>query len=119
MRWVTGLVLFTTLIWAEPLWIKNPTNDGKVIAVVGVAEAHYPKHVQERVALMRAKAEISDIINIKIGTEFTTREKREGEKGESNASSSSHLHSSSAIKIQVKEQYRDADGVLYLLVIAN
>lgn len=113
------LLLLSALALAEPFWIKDPTDGGKLTAVVGIAEAHFPEHVQESVALMRAKAEITDMINMKVISEFTDTKKRTGDQVENNVSSSSYLQSSSAIKIEKKEHYKDADGIYYLWVVAN
>jgi len=109
MKKVLVLLSLCVIAWSEPLWITNPTYNGKYIATVGIAEAHFPKHVQERVALVRAKAKLSDMQSLYI---------KENEKGAENVNpSKSELDNSTASKVEIKDKYIDEEGNLYLWVI--
>ena len=118
MRKLLILLSLCVLAWSEPLWINNPTYNGEYVAAIGIAEAHFPKHAQERVALMRAKAELSDIQNMDINSEVSIDKKESKEGAENKSSSKTELKSSTALKVKVKEKYMDDEGVLYLWVIA-
>ncbi len=44
-------------------WLNDPRGKEKQIATVGIAEAYFPEYVQERVALIRAKRKISELLS--------------------------------------------------------
>jgi len=116
---ILSLFSLVALVWSAPLWIEDPSEGGAYTGVVGIAEAHFPRHAQERVALMRAKAELADRVNIDIKNEMNV-EKKQGKSGSTNNThSSSKLSSNTGLRVEVKEKYTDAEGILYLWVIAN
>jgi len=63
MKFLISIISLVSIVFAEPSWLsKNEKIDGKASAV-GIAEFHFPVHVQERVALMRAKAKLQGLLN--------------------------------------------------------
>ena len=73
MKFLISIFTLVSIVLADPSWIsKTDKLDGKN-AAVGMAEFHFPVHVQERVALMRAKAKLTETSNTHSG--FEIREK--------------------------------------------
>ena len=98
------IILFLSLIsllFAEPKWVhKSEEAQGKKSAV-GIAEFYFPSHVQQKVALSRARAKLFPSAVLQ---------------GQENNTIKSGLQKDK--KVKIKDTYKDKEGNLYLLVIA-
>jgi hypothetical protein len=119
MKIIFILSVFISLLFAKPEWISNPTQDGTILAAVGMADAHYPDSIKRKIALMQAKGKISHLINLHVEVETNLYDKSTNENTTSELSSKSSLSSNNTIKITVKNSYEDDDGTLYLWVVAE
>lgn len=100
MKHIILLLSLLSFLFAEPTWVHGSKKLNGHKSAVGIAEAYFPSHVQQKVALMRAKAKLfADEVS----------------QGYENNKSKSELHEEN--KVKIKDSYRDKDGNLYLLVI--
>jgi len=58
MKILVSLVCLVSLAFCEPTWINTLEKEYEKRTAVGMAEVHFPSHVQEKVALMRARANL-------------------------------------------------------------
>ena len=100
-----------------PSWIENPSNNGN-FGVVGISKKQKTLKLQKRVALLKARASLSEMINIQIKSEIEIKEKLSKDGFESSVNSSSQQTSNNMIqKAYVKEEFIDQDGNLYIWLV--
>lgn len=99
MKHIILLLSLMSFLFAEPAWLNARQKIQGHKSAVGMAEAYFPAHVQEKVALMRAKAKL-----------FPEEALQDQENNQS------QLHEKN--KLKIKDRYKDKEGNLYLLVIA-
>lgn len=101
------LITFLSLIsvsFADPSWITDTQDEKGRRTAVGMAEVFFPFHIQERVALVRARTKL--------------RQKLEKDKNHSlnHEKLSVSVKSQENLGLEIKDKYIDADGNLYLFV---
>ena len=104
MRLLIILLCLAGVGFADPSWILNPQNIKGKPTAVGMAEVFFPSHVQERVALVRARTKLLEKVN-------------QGKNKNSNTNRpTASVKSQESLGLTIEEKYIDADGNLYLLV---
>jgi LPP20 lipoprotein len=104
-----------------PHWVLAPERPG-YISVVGYAPKQPVggQEAQYRVAVMKARQELAQIVNVRVQNTLSQSVKESGGKVNSDASSVTTLRSKAALRLgqaEVTAQWRDpADDGLYLLV---
>jgi len=58
MKLLLSLLFMVSLALCEPTWLNTLEKEYEKRTAVGMAEVHFPSHVQEKVALMRARANL-------------------------------------------------------------
>ncbi|PHR53339.1 MAG: hypothetical protein COA44_15485 [Arcobacter sp.] len=101
MKHIILLLSLMNFLFAEPTWVHGTHEVDGHKSAVGIAQAHFPSHVQTKVALMRAKAQLFPQVILQ---------------DQENTKSKSELHENN--KVKIKDKYKDKEGNLYLLVIA-
>ena len=100
----------------EPKWLYTPSLDG-VVGAIGHASPNEDKKLQKKIALIDAKAKLSETIKIKIENETL---KSSSSDGKSNFEKKSIQTSDNLVRgAKVKEEYVDEDGSLYLWLVTK
>ncbi len=102
MRLLIFFLVMVSISFAEPSWILNPQDSEGKVSAVGMAEGFFPSHVQERVALVRARTKL--------------REKLEQDKGYNPNKPAASVKSEENLGLKIHDKYTDAEGNLYLFV---
>jgi hypothetical protein len=99
-----------------PSWIANPASNRDTEAV-GSAKAQANPQLQRKIALIKAKAALSESIHLHLQSEVLLRQKSTNTSYESNMETSSRQTSSNLINnAYIKEEFIDDEGVLYILL---
>lgn len=104
MRLLIILLSLISASFADPSWITSPQGEKDKPRAVGIAEVFFPSHVQERVALVRARAKLRQ--KLKDGKN----------KNAHGGTSSVSVKSKENLGLEIIDKFIDADGNLYLLV---
>lgn len=100
-----------------PEWVNYPDSGGRV-GVVGYAKQQKSKGLQKKIALITAKARLSERLKINVDDIVTLQYSSKDNKEELH--SFSRQTSSNLIRhVIVKDEYVDSDGVLYLWLITQ
>ena len=115
--WIAFLLIGNLLLANnEPKWLYTPSLDG-VVGAVGYAKPNEDKKLQRKIALIDAKAKLSETIKIKIENETL---KSSSSDGNSSFEKQSTQTSNNLIRnAKVVEEYQDVDGGLYLWMVGK
>ena len=109
------IALFFTLnsLLALPSWVNDPTANGRYVGVVGIVPKMQNPAIQERVALLNAKSELSQMVHVEVEASSTIESDDFGEDGVFEDT----LESQSVVKSVILEKFIDQNGTLYLWLI--
>jgi hypothetical protein len=116
MKSLVALLLFTCVLSSEelPAWILSPTPEDS-LGSVGYAAVQKDPRLQKKIALIDAKAKLSEMIKIHIENEIRSSASNNGEK---TFESSSIQTSQNLIKNAiVKDEFIDEKGGMYLWLV--
>lgn len=113
---LVSFVVVTLFANNEPKWLYTPSLDG-VVGAVGYAKSIDDKKLQRKIALIDARAKLSETIKIKIENETL---KISSSDGNSSFEKQSTQTSNNMIRnAKVIEEYQDEDGGLYLWLVGK
>jgi hypothetical protein len=104
MRLLIILLCLASVSFADPAWILKPQDVNAKPTAVGMAEVFFPAHVQERVALIRARTKLFASVEHSKNKYFNPK------------ISTASVKSQETLGLSIEEKYIDAEGNLYLLV---
>ena len=100
-----------------PHWIGNP-NQSVRYGTIGISSKHKTKKLQRKLALIKARASLSEMIKVNVSSEVELKEKSSSEGYQSSISSSSKQSSSNMIqKAYIKDEFIDSNGNLYIWLV--
>ena len=108
------LLSFFIVAYAKPIWVDDPTFGGKYDGAVGYSKKCKSIDIQERIAILQAKASLSHMIELTIED---TSEIVTDEFGDIDTSFSSEINSDTIMRTQEKDRYIDEEGSLYIWLI--
>jgi len=104
MKLLMILLCFVSVGFADPSWVLGTQDIKGKTTAVGMAEVFFPSHVQERVALVRARTKLLEKV-------------KPGKNKNSNTNiPTASVKSQESLGLKIEEKYTDAEGNLYLLV---
>lgn len=118
MRYILFLFLLFSSVYAieQPKWLYTPSIDG-VVGAVGYASPNEDKKLQRKIALIDARAKLSESLKIKIENETL---KSSSSDGSSNFERKSTQTSDNLVRgAKVKEEFVDEDGSLYIWLVTK
>jgi hypothetical protein len=108
-----ALLFSITSLFALPSWVHDPTMGGEYVGVVGIVPKMQNPATQERIALLNAKSELSQIVHVEVEAVTTIESDDFGEE----SAFEDTLKSQSVMKTTVLEKFIDQNGTLYLWLI--
>jgi len=111
------LLLLTYLDAKVPMWISNPSLNGKYIGAVGCSKDLNNTSLQEKVAILRAKGLISQEIDIKINVKIKSVHTNEDDVFNEEFDIESEQKSNTFFEIKKMAQYIYKDGKLCVWLV--
>lgn len=115
MKTIIIIISVCTVLLALPRWVHDPSMGGMYIGAVGSALKMQNTKTQERIALLNAKSELSQINHVNIESHDTISSDNLG----SDTSFKDTFQSQSTLKTTILDTYRDQEGTLYIWLIQN
>ncbi len=106
---------------AQPAWILNPNQDGK-IGAIGVAARTYDQKIstQRKLAITRALDELSLQQQVKVHLSMTKRDKVSNNSSSMNMDTQSNYKSNATITAHIADVYKDkTTGELYVWMVMD
>jgi len=116
MKLFLSLLFLVSLYGTEPKWLYTPSLDG-VVGAVGYAKPIEDKKLQRKIALIDARAKLSETIKIKIENETLKSSSSDGYN--SFEKQSTQTSNNLVRNAKVIEEYLDVDGGLYLWMVGK
>ena len=116
MKLFLSLLCVVSLYGTEPRWLYTQSLDG-VVGAVGYAKPIEDKKLQKKIALIDARAKLSETIKIKIENETL---KISSSDGNSSFEKQSTQTSNNMVRnAKVIDEYQDEEGGLYLWMVGK
>lgn len=116
MKQLFLLILLSTFFLAcssYPIWMDDPTQNGQYRATIGQAPALANPSLQERLALLQAKANLSKQHRMDLNTTLTLEQNQT----KSQIHTQSIHKSRGVVGVKILDRYRDKNGALFLWVV--
>ncbi|SFV58777.1 hypothetical protein MNB_SM-7-1386 [hydrothermal vent metagenome] len=118
MRSLMVLAFFSIMLFAkEPVWIKDPTINGRYIGAIGCAKDINNTKLQEKMALLRAKGAISQQIQTEVKDTIEKNTTVDGDIFSEEFGFHTDQKSATTFSIQKMDSYRYSDGLLCVWVV--
>ncbi len=114
------IILFSTLLYAEPAWINNTSNlNQKYIYGLGISNDTNPVN-KRHIAIANARASLAQNIKVEIKSYFKMIEQSNNDKYTRKTNSIVEQKANELlIGSSIEDSFIDNDGVLYILMKIN